>query len=278
MPVQADSSELAASADALSWYHSIDLAPGVTTRGQVDCRDIVSKTVIPERLDGLRALDIGTWDGFWAFELERRGAEVITVDVPDAEALDWPPRAKVGDAVPGWRKRLAQFQPGVGFDLAAEALGSSVQRRGISIYDLADADLGTFDLVFVGSLLVHLRDPIKALATLKPLVKGRVVINDAIDLLPSLYSPRTPRARFAGDTDIILWWHPNLAGLTEMVRRAGFDVVDRSSVFFIPWGHGYASPSARQWLNAMRSAQGRELAVTWARGIPHCSLLCEPMP
>ena len=275
MPTQVDHSQLQAAADALGWYHTIDLAPGVTTRGEVDCRGIVARTMLPERLDGMRALDVGTWDGFWAFELERRGAEVVTVDIPAAELLDWPPRAKVSDAAAEWKERLAVIPLGQGFELAREALGSQVRRERVSVYDLSEAELGTFDLVFVGSILVHLRDPVAALAALRPLAKGPVIVNETIDLLPTLYSPRTPRARFAGDGDLVLWWHPNLAGVIQMTRSAGFDVVDRSGVFFIPWGEGYAGrPSPKAWLTAMRTAQGRELALTWARGIAHCSLHC----
>ena len=38
---------------------------------------------------GMRRLDSGTTDGFWAFELERRGAgEVVASDVLDATRLD----------------------------------------------------------------------------------------------------------------------------------------------------------------------------------------------
>ena len=44
-----------------------------------------------ERLDGKRCLDVGTYDGFWAFEIEQRGAkEVVAVDVLDPRRWDWP--------------------------------------------------------------------------------------------------------------------------------------------------------------------------------------------
>ena len=66
--------------EAMSWYHTLDLAPGLTTPGWFDLRPYVDSYWLPERMDGMRALDIGTWDGFWAFEMERRGAaEVLSV-------------------------------------------------------------------------------------------------------------------------------------------------------------------------------------------------------
>src|SRR5262249_20625446 len=56
------------------WYHTLELAPGVLTPGWVDVRPVVPRVPIPASLAGLRVLDVGTWDGFWAFEMERRGA------------------------------------------------------------------------------------------------------------------------------------------------------------------------------------------------------------
>src|SRR3954449_5380411 len=87
-----------------AWYHTIELAPGVVTPGQIDHRAVVDR-VLPEDLRGKRALDVGTFDGFWAFELERRGAEVVAIDVGAADEAQWPPlqrerlraRAREGD-------------------------------------------------------------------------------------------------------------------------------------------------------------------------------------
>jgi tRNA (mo5U34)-methyltransferase len=78
------------------WYHSIELAPGQVTPGWFDTRAAAAKVPLPERLDGKRCLDVGTWDGFWAFEMERRGAdEVVALDIDDADGWDWPPRERL---------------------------------------------------------------------------------------------------------------------------------------------------------------------------------------
>ena len=47
--------------------------------------------VLPESLAGVRALDIGTFDGFWAFEMERRGAEVVAIDIERVGQAQLPP-------------------------------------------------------------------------------------------------------------------------------------------------------------------------------------------
>ena len=68
---------LIASALGREWYHTIEIAPGVRTPGLVDLRSVAPR-VLPDDLSGVRALDVGTFDGFWAFELERRrAAEVV---------------------------------------------------------------------------------------------------------------------------------------------------------------------------------------------------------
>ena len=69
----------------VQWYHSLELAPGVVTPGWFDLRPMAAKLPWPT-LTGLRCLDVGTFDGFWAFEMERRGArEVVAIDLLDPE-------------------------------------------------------------------------------------------------------------------------------------------------------------------------------------------------
>ncbi len=71
----------------LQWYHTLELAPGVVTPGWLDHRPILERIPLPRRLDGMRCLDVATFNGFWAFEMERRGAsEVVAVDVLDPHA------------------------------------------------------------------------------------------------------------------------------------------------------------------------------------------------
>src|SRR3954452_4256820 len=62
------------------WWHVIDLPDGSTTPGAWDLRPLSEELPWPD-VHGKRCLDIGTADGFWAFEMERRGAaEVLATD------------------------------------------------------------------------------------------------------------------------------------------------------------------------------------------------------
>src|SRR5262252_10717699 len=75
--------QLVAQFNALGWYHSIQLpngevTPGLQTPQQLRMR--VRQFPIAEDLRGKRVLDIGAWDGWFSFEMERRGATVIAID------------------------------------------------------------------------------------------------------------------------------------------------------------------------------------------------------
>jgi SAM-dependent methyltransferase len=212
-----------------TWYHSIELAPGVVTPGQVDHRWLASK-VLPDDLSGLRALDIGTFDGFWAFEMEKRGAEVVAIDVETIDSAEWPPLN---------RERLLrdaaahQLELGRGFRLAKDLLDSSAERVICSVYELTpDAIGGPVDFIFEGALLLHLRDPVLALErarnTLRP--GGRMLVWEGISLIDTVRAPRRPLARFSPLASNFTWWYPNYAALVSMPRAAGFTDIKRIGV------------------------------------------------
>jgi tRNA (mo5U34)-methyltransferase len=202
----------------LSWYHTLELAPGVVTEGMFDLRPVVDRYGLPERMDGMRALDVGTWDGFWAFEMERRGAEVVALDLDDESRLDWPAD-----------RRPASFSSeprGQGFRLAREMLGSSVERVNCSIYDARPEELGTFDLVFCGSVLIHLRDQVLATERIAGLCRGTFLSVEAYDPLTSLLPFPVSRYRADRDADVV-FWEPNIRAWKGMLRTAGFSSVEQ---------------------------------------------------
>src|SRR5581483_2882782 len=142
------------------WYHTLDLGPGLQTPGWFDLRGVVDAAGMPASLAGKRCLDVATFDGFWAFEMEKRGAaSVVGIDLIDPHLWDWPV-SRPADAVEGIAARKGL---GDGFLLAKEPLDSKVERRAMSVYDLNPSEVGMFDFVYVGSLLLHLRDPVRAL-------------------------------------------------------------------------------------------------------------------
>ena len=255
---------------AIDWYHTLELTPDLVTPGWLDHRSVLSRMPLPDSLEGKRCLDVGTFNGFWAFELERRGAtEVVAVDLLDPRDWDWPAEAEEA-TVQAIGDRLAA---GEGFEIAKEALGSGVQRVDRSVYELSEDDLGRFDFVYVGSLLVHLRDPVRALERVRSVCDGTLVVVDGIDLTLTLRSPRLPVARLDG-RGRPWWWWPNVAGLTRLVEVAGFELTARPRVLFVPPGEAWSPP--RYDPRLLRTREGRyALTCAWL-GDPHAALVARP--
>ena len=207
--------------DAVAWYHTIELPGGILTHGSHDNRPIVAEIGLPEDLRGVRALDVATYNGFWAFELERRGAEVVAVDLPTVGGLDLPPPAR---AIVHAEQLDVAF--GVGFEVAAAALGSKVRREACSVYDLNPARLGAFDLVFVGDLLLHLERPLEALRRVRSVTSdsGRLIVADRFD--PRLDDLPGAVVVYEGGWQGLLWWVPSLRALVQMIHDAGFDEIE----------------------------------------------------
>jgi tRNA (mo5U34)-methyltransferase len=263
--------------EALDWYHTIDLVPGLTTPGWFDTRATVDKVPLPASLAGKRCLDVGTWDGFWAFEMERRGAASVTaIDILDEDRWDWPPELRVRNTMGGLQYIREFKQQGLAFEVAHEIIGSQVERIDVSIYDLSPEQLGRFDFVFLGSLLLHLRDPVGALAAMRTVVAGDAVIADTVDAFPSLLRPRTPTARLEG-VGRPWWWIPNRAGFHQMIRSAGFDILETRPMYILPRGPKHPPQDLRQVPRQLLTAQGREELIVGYRGIPHAAVRARPI-
>ena len=200
------------------WYHTIELGPGATTPGAVDLRALAPR-VLPDRLAG-RALDVGTFDGFWAFELERRGATVVATDLERFDEVQWPPQN---------RERLAREAgdrgPGDRFALARTLLGSDVRRVAADVHDLSPELIGgPVGFAVVGDLLLHLRDPVGALERVRGVLEpgGTLLSLEQVDPVLTLLHPRRAAARFQAGSTRMNWWEPNVRALLDWLRVAGF--------------------------------------------------------
>lgn len=264
--------------DGLLWYHTIDVRPGVTTKGWFDLRHALSLIPWPE-IAGKRCLDIGTWDGFYAFELERRGAaEVVAIDVPDLRDCDFPPSVwedpDFDPDPPGKQRRSA------GFDLVHEHLGSKVQRRGINVYDLAESDLGRFDVIVLGSLLVHLRDPVRALDAIRRVTDGHLVLIDYLHWPLEALSSRRPVAQLGAISDDFQWWLPTSSALRHMLTAAGFEILGESRPFLLREPDPSRPPALSARLrNAIGDVTKQVMTRDWgSRGHMHRAFLARPRP
>jgi tRNA (mo5U34)-methyltransferase len=181
------------------WWHSIDIGGGVITSGVhklQELRDNYARFNLKDDLRGQRLLDIGCWDGFYSFEAERHGAEVVAVDC--------------------WRPENLFF--------AKKALDSKVEFHELSVYEVTRERLGSFDIVFFLGVLYHLRHPLLALEQVCEVTRDIAVIESHV--IDNVFPTDHPVMEFyefeelGGQYDN--WWGPNIDCLTRMARSAGF--------------------------------------------------------
>ena len=149
------------------WYHKIDLPGDITTPGWAPIDPPAYR--VPKDMSGLRVLDVGAWDGYWSFEALKRGArEVVAID----DFSDF--LGNLGkDKRSGWDT----------FDLCREAFGFTAERcrrEEMSVYDVSEARMGRFDVVFCFGVLYHLRHPLLALDRLAAVCDQAIFIESAI--------------------------------------------------------------------------------------------------
>ncbi len=229
----------------IGWYHTIDLGHGVATPGFIDNRPTVHRFGIPQALTGARCLDIGTYDGFWAFEFERRGAtESIGIDVDSPADYDIPRPFRLladerAEHAPetlerDWNTQMAPVGmqwPGQGFHVAARLLGSKARREVLNVYDLAPERLGMFDLVFISQLLLRLRDPQTVLDNMISVTKpgGCAIVAEGYD--PELERLSQPVSRFVGVQSMGIWWSHSIKAMKLIMETAGYERVAVVSTF-----------------------------------------------
>ncbi|HXJ42958.1 MAG TPA: hypothetical protein VNH18_27000, partial [Bryobacteraceae bacterium] len=183
-----------ADASRYYWYHAVDVGDGLVTPGIYDYRETIGQFGFPENMSGMTVLDVGSATGFFAFEFERRGARVVSMELPSLRDLDRFPGQDVESSLrkiermmfPDVLDQEVYKRQGYGerdlywyllegpFRFCRERLQSRVERCYSTVYDITLERTGVregFDLVFVGDVLIHTLYPLKALAALAPLCR-----------------------------------------------------------------------------------------------------------
>ena len=233
------------------WYHRIDLPYGVVTPGWAPLNQQAYR--IPERLDKMRVLDVGAWDGYWTFEALKRGAsEVVAID----DFSDFLGILENKDRH-AWEN----------FDLCRDIFGyneEKCKRFDMSVYDVTEDKLGRFDIVFFFGTLYHLRYPLLALDRLSALCNREIYVESAIldDFSP--YSGGIGSG-YPNENQIVMefypgkeygnnstnWWAPTLRCLARMVLSSGFNNV---KAWKLTEGVATQLPHCRGFVHGVKSA------------------------
>jgi tRNA (mo5U34)-methyltransferase len=192
--------------EASGWWHSFELPDGTTIQGRCDLiglKERLANFPVPADLTGKRVLDIGTWDGWYAFELAKRGAEVVAIDCWDN------PRFYE-------MRRIMNLE-------------SRVDYRLMDVYDIAPENLGQFDVVMFLGVLYHLKHPLLALERVCSVTRDLACVDSFVLREPHhVVLPFDGRLvmeffetdEFGGQTDN--WVAPSAPCLAAMCRTAGF--------------------------------------------------------
>jgi tRNA (mo5U34)-methyltransferase len=223
------------------WWHSIDLGNGVITNGfkSVDHLTREFQSLQPPELRGKSVLDIGAWDGFFAFEAERRGAKRVlaldhyiwSLDIPEhrkhwAECQEQGISPKPYHEMPYWRP--TELPGKQGYDTAHRALNSQVETLVADFMEVDLNQLGIFDVVFYLGVLYHMENPLEALKRLAA-VTGEVAIIETEAVVFPGYEHLAVCEFFESNElngDVSNWWAPNEKALIGMCRASGFKRVD----------------------------------------------------
>ena len=195
------------------WFHTFALnrAEGIYTPGMAaDHR--YRLPFLPASFARRRVLDVGTFDGFYAFVAEARGAtRVVAVD--SEQHVAWV-RARWG----------VELEGGEGFRAIAGLIGSRVEYRRLDASRLGELD-ETFDFVFCFGILHRVSDPLGLLRILRARLpdSGRVLVEtygiNGDDGSPCILVHR-PGDVYADDE--FVYWGFGAEALRRLAELAGF--------------------------------------------------------
>ena len=220
LPIAAGPEQARAVLEAVPlWFHTFALdGTGIYTPGIA--RDHRYRLeAIPEDLDGARVLDVGTFDGFYAFLAERRGAaRVVAVD--NEQYVSWI-ASRFG----------IELEAGAGFRAIAGLLDSRVEYRRLDALELEH--LGeTFDVIFCFGILHRVEAPLTLLRVLHTcLAPGGRIILETYGVAGEQGTPcvlvHEPGDVYARDDAV--YWGFSRASLDRLSRVAGlrgFELLD----------------------------------------------------
>jgi hypothetical protein len=211
------------------FHHTIDLPGHGTVPGGWDLRAGLDAYLGHVSVAGKRVLDLGTTSGYLTFAMESRGAEVVSYDYGDGAIWDLVPFPTLehGVMAPEIRNHLGHLENAYWF--AHAALGSRARLAHGSLYDVPAA-IGPVDIAVLGTVLLRLRDPFRALHSVLKLTRETVVVTEVLP--KSLHFLRFwPRAlglpmfllpRSAETLRLDSWWIAAPATVQELLRILGF--------------------------------------------------------
>jgi len=188
--------------------YTIEFPNGKTLHGRYDMSEWLHHYKIPSDLSNKTVLDIGPANGYFSFEMAKRGAKVTGIDSYE----------NIG------QKKVFELM-GMGIDYKFQDLTT------------LDESFGKFDIVFCSNVLQHNSDWFMNIWRIRKVTKKLAIIctsliDDDTNDVPLMHFHgdvvEAPEKRYFSEL-----WRPNMKCLVEMGKAAGFKKVEAISVFNI---------------------------------------------
>lgn len=146
--------------DDCYFYHVMDIPGHGLTTGQWDLRSGINEYLGHVELNNKRVLEIGPASGFLTFEMEKRGASVVSVETTDDPGWDFVPfsNAVMEPVLQSRRIHMNNLKSSYWF--AHHAHQSKARIHYGDVYNLPET-IGHFDLSVIASVLLHCNNPLK---------------------------------------------------------------------------------------------------------------------
>ncbi len=216
LPIGAEPTEAGAVLEQVPyWFHTFALNRDEGIYAPGTARDHRYRLpAIPESFEGLSVLDVGTFDGFYAFLAEARGSERV-VAVDNEQYIDWV-RARWG----------VELEGGEAFRAIHGLLGSAVEYRKLDAFDL-DRLAESFDFIFCCGILHRVEAPGRLLEVLgRRLSEGGRVLIETHGVLRQPDDGDPMHSYGPGEVyphDEYVYWGFTPAGIEVLAKRAGFE-------------------------------------------------------
>ena len=218
--IEAEPETVAAILDRVPlWFHTFALNRSENTYTHGVARDHRYRIpALPTDLEGLDVLDVGTFDGFYAFLAEARGARRV-VAIDNEQYVEWV-SSRFG----------VELEGGEGFSTISGLLDSDVDYHRLDALDLDDLD-ETFDLVLCFGILHRVENPLGLLKVLRRRVAdgGRVLLETHGSVDRSLETSAAVHIPEPGEVyarDEFVYWGFTPTSLDAIARHAGFEGFD----------------------------------------------------
>jgi len=207
------------------FYHTMELPGYGVINGDWDLRHGVDDYLGNVTFAGKRVLEIGPASGFLTFEMEKRGADVVSVEVTAEHGWDFVPypTAKLEEIFGPRRTVMQRLKNSYWFSHAAHSSKARVYYG--NVYDLP-ASLGEFEIAVMGSVLLHCRDPLRIVEQCRKKANSLII---ADKFHPELEG--APICRLAPTPENFLWhtwWHFSTQFFTQFLAVMGFTATEIS--------------------------------------------------